>query len=39
MSSLNQTEFDEMCQSSISYINHQLNIDKIKTQYKELFNS
>jgi glycosyltransferase involved in cell wall biosynthesis len=34
---LSQSEFDAMSKTCISYINHQLNIDKIKTQYLELF--
>ncbi len=34
---LNQLEFDAMSKTCISYINHQLNIEKIKTQYLELF--
>jgi glycosyltransferase involved in cell wall biosynthesis len=36
---LSQSEFDEMSKTCISYINHQLNIEKIKTQYLELFKS
>jgi glycosyltransferase involved in cell wall biosynthesis len=34
---LNQSEFDAMSKTCISYINHQLNIEKIKAQYLELF--
>lgn len=34
---LSQSEFDAMSKTCISYINHQLNIEKIKTQYLELF--
>lgn len=34
---LTQSEFDAMSKTCISYINHQLNIEKIKTQYLELF--
>ena len=32
-----QSEFDAMSKTCISYINHQLNIEKIKAQYLELF--
>ncbi len=39
MSTLNQSKFDAMSKTCISYINHQLNIEKIKTQYLELFKS
>lgn len=39
MSVLNQSEFDVISKTCISYINHQLNIEKIKTQYLELFKS
>ena len=34
---LSQSEFDAMSKTCISYINHQLNIEKIKAQYLELF--
>ncbi len=36
---LSQSEFDAMSKTCISYINLQLNIEKIKTQYLELFKS
>lgn len=39
LANLNQIEFDVMSKTCISYINHQLNIDKIKAQYLELFSS
>ena len=35
---LNQSEFDAMSKTCISYINHQLNLEEIKAQYLELFN-
>jgi glycosyltransferase involved in cell wall biosynthesis len=38
LAQLNQSEYDTMCKSCISYINHQLNLDEIKSQYLELFN-
>lgn len=34
---LSQSEFDAKSKTCISYISHQLNIDKIKAQYLELF--
>lgn len=39
MCSLNQIQFDEMCQASFSYINQRLNVNEIKSKYLELFNS
>ena len=38
LSELNQSEFDAMSKTCISYINHQLNLEEIKAQYLELFN-
>ena len=35
---LNQSEFDAMSKTCISYINHQLNLEEIKAQYLKLFN-
>ncbi|MBI3517964.1 MAG: glycosyltransferase family 4 protein [Bacteroidetes bacterium] len=35
---LNQSEFDVMSKTCITYINHQLNLEEIKAQYLELFN-
>lgn len=35
---LNQSEFDVMSKTCVSYINHQLNLEEIKAQYIELFN-
>jgi len=35
---LNQSEFDMMSKTCVSYINHQLNLEEIKAQYIELFN-
>lgn len=35
---LNQSEFDVMSKTCITYINHQLNLEEIKAQYIELFN-
>jgi glycosyltransferase involved in cell wall biosynthesis len=34
---LNQSEFDSMSKTCISYINHQLNLEEIKAKYLELF--
>jgi len=34
---INQTQFDEMSKACVLYINQQLNIEQIKTQYLELF--
>lgn len=36
---LNQHEFDVMSKTCISYINHQLNVEKIKAKYLKLFNA
>ncbi len=38
LADLNQSEFDAMSKTCISYINHQLNLEEIKAQYLELFN-
>ena len=37
LAQFSQTEFDAMSKTCISYINHQLNIEKIKAQYLQLF--
>lgn len=37
MSSMNQSEFDEMSKACLIYINRQLNLDEIKAKYLELF--
>ncbi len=34
---LNQSEFDAMSKTCISYINHQLNVEEIKSQYLKMF--
>jgi glycosyltransferase involved in cell wall biosynthesis len=34
---LNQSEFDQLSKTCVSYISHQLNIEKIKKQYLDLF--
>jgi glycosyltransferase involved in cell wall biosynthesis len=38
LAQLNQLEFDEMSNTCILYINHQLNLDEIKAKYLKLFN-
>lgn len=35
---LKQSEFDMMSKTCVTYINHQLNLEEIKTKYLELFN-
>ncbi|MBK8368532.1 MAG: glycosyltransferase [Bacteroidetes bacterium] len=37
MVNLNQSELDAMSKTSSSYINHQLNLEKIKAKYLKLF--
>lgn len=37
MSSMNQSEFDEMSKACLIYINRQLNLDEIKAKYLALF--
>lgn len=39
LAQLSQSGFDLMSKTSVAYINHQLNIEKIKAQYLELFKS
>lgn len=35
--SLNQKQFDDMSKASLTYINHQLNLEEIKSRYIKLF--
>ena len=37
LAQLSQSDFDSMSKTCVTYINHQLNIEKIKAQYLELF--